>query len=151
MTKAEQARLQGVAIQGAAAGRRRTAERRAHLPAFRHFPASLLPVEAAVRRARGGGPVRTGRARPHRSPTATPPEVVSKILYLRQHYHFGPGKIADYLKRFHQRRGGRLVGASHPGAARDEPAAGQSEASAARASAGSATRSRSPGTGCRWT
>ena len=40
--------------------------------------------------------------RPHRSPRATPHEVVSKILYLRQHYHFGPGKIADYLKRFHQ-------------------------------------------------
>src|SRR5262249_5747328 len=39
---------------------------------------------------------------PHRSPRATPREVVSKILYLRQHYHFGPGKIADYLKRFHQ-------------------------------------------------
>jgi transposase len=38
---------------------------------------------------------------PHRSPRATPPDVVSKILYLRQHYHFGPGKIADYLKRFH--------------------------------------------------
>jgi len=37
-----------------------------------------------------------------RSPQATPPEVVSKILYLRQTYHFGPGKIADYLKRFHQ-------------------------------------------------
>jgi transposase len=42
------------------------------------------------------------RARaPHRSPRATPAEVVSKILYLRQHYHFGPGKIADYLKRFY--------------------------------------------------
>ena len=42
------------------------------------------------------------RARaPHRSPRATPAEVVSKILYLRQHYHFGPGKIVDYLKRFH--------------------------------------------------
>ena len=42
------------------------------------------------------------RARaPHHSPRATPTEVVSKILYLRQHYHFGPGKIADYLKRFH--------------------------------------------------
>ena len=42
------------------------------------------------------------RARaPHRSPRATPAAVVSKILYLRQHYHFGPGKIADYLKRFH--------------------------------------------------
>jgi transposase InsO family protein len=39
---------------------------------------------------------------PHRSPTATRPEVISKIVYLRQHYHFGPGKIADYLRRFHQ-------------------------------------------------
>lgn len=39
---------------------------------------------------------------PHRSPKATPREVVSKILYLRQNYHFGPGKIADYLKRFHR-------------------------------------------------
>jgi transposase InsO family protein len=42
------------------------------------------------------------RARtPHCSPRATPPDVVSKILYLRQRYHFGPGKIADYLQRFH--------------------------------------------------
>lgn len=40
--------------------------------------------------------------RPLRSPRATPPEVVSKILYLRQNYHFGPGKISDYLARFHQ-------------------------------------------------
>jgi len=39
---------------------------------------------------------------PKRSPRATAPEVVSKILYLRQHYHFGPGRIAAYLKRFHQ-------------------------------------------------
>jgi transposase len=39
---------------------------------------------------------------PHRSPRATSSEVVSKILYLRQHYHFGPGRIADYLSRFHQ-------------------------------------------------
>lgn len=39
---------------------------------------------------------------PQRSPRATPREVVSKILYLRQTYHFGPGRIADYLKRFHQ-------------------------------------------------
>jgi transposase InsO family protein len=38
---------------------------------------------------------------PHRSPRATPPDVVSKILYLRQNYHFGPRKISDYLKRFH--------------------------------------------------
>ena len=40
--------------------------------------------------------------RPHRLPRATPTTVVSKILYLRQTYHFGPGKIEDYLKRFHQ-------------------------------------------------
>ena len=32
---------------------------------------------------------------PHRSPHATAREVISKILYLRQHYHFGPGRIAD--------------------------------------------------------
>jgi transposase InsO family protein len=35
-------------------------------------------------------------------PRATPPEVVSKILYLRQHYHFGAGRIRAYLARFHQ-------------------------------------------------
>lgn len=35
-------------------------------------------------------------------PRATAPAVISKILYLRQTYHFGPGKIADYLQRFHQ-------------------------------------------------
>ena len=38
---------------------------------------------------------------PRRSPRATAGEVVSKILYLRQHYHFGPGRIAAYLLRFH--------------------------------------------------
>jgi transposase InsO family protein len=39
---------------------------------------------------------------PLRSPGATPADVVRKILSLRQQYHFGPGTIADYLKRFHQ-------------------------------------------------
>jgi transposase InsO family protein len=39
--------------------------------------------------------------KPLRSPRAKPPEVVSKILYLRQNYHFGPGKISDYLARSH--------------------------------------------------
>src|SRR5437762_13339819 len=39
---------------------------------------------------------------PVRSPRATPREVISKILYLRQHYHFGPARIAAYLKRFHR-------------------------------------------------
>ena len=38
---------------------------------------------------------------PHISPNATRTEVVGKIIYLRQHYHFGPAKIAMYLKRYH--------------------------------------------------
>jgi hypothetical protein len=28
-------------------------------------------------------------------------DVVGKILYRRQHCHFGPTKIAMYLKRYH--------------------------------------------------
>jgi hypothetical protein len=39
--------------------------------------------------------------RPKTSPNATHADVVGKILYLRQNYHFGPGKIAMYLARYH--------------------------------------------------
>jgi transposase len=39
---------------------------------------------------------------PHNSPTATGGDVVEKILWLRQQYHFGPGKISMYLERYHQ-------------------------------------------------
>src|SRR5437764_14734146 len=39
--------------------------------------------------------------RPKTSPRATHADVVGKILYLRQNYHFGPAKIAMYLKRYH--------------------------------------------------
>jgi transposase len=39
--------------------------------------------------------------RPRHSPNATHVDIVGKILYLRQNYHFGPGKIAMYLKRYH--------------------------------------------------
>jgi transposase len=39
--------------------------------------------------------------RPRHSPNATHVDVVGTILYLRQNYHFGPGKIAMYLKRYH--------------------------------------------------
>jgi len=38
---------------------------------------------------------------PHHSPRATHVDVVGKILYLRQNYHFGPGKISMYLKPYH--------------------------------------------------
>jgi transposase InsO family protein len=39
--------------------------------------------------------------RPKVSPGATHVDVVGKILYLRQNYHFGPGKISMYLRRYH--------------------------------------------------
>jgi hypothetical protein len=35
-------------------------------------------------------------------PNATPRNVVSKILYLRERYRFGPARINSYLHRFHQ-------------------------------------------------
>ena len=43
----------------------------------------------------------TGRRRRCTRPNATKTEVVGKIIYLRQHYHFGPLKISMYLKRYH--------------------------------------------------
>src|SRR5215469_8939483 len=39
--------------------------------------------------------------RPLHIPNETPAEVISKIIYLRQNYHFGPAKISMYLKRYH--------------------------------------------------
>jgi transposase InsO family protein len=38
---------------------------------------------------------------PLSSPNATPIEVVGKVVYLRRNYHFGPHKIAMYLRRYH--------------------------------------------------
>jgi len=56
-----------------------------------------------LRRYEAGGlaSLRDGSSRPHTSPRATKTEVVGKIVYLRQTYHFGPHKIAMYLKRYH--------------------------------------------------
>lgn len=45
--------------------------------------------------------LRDGSSRPHTRPNATRAEVVAKIVYLRQTYHFGPHKIAMYLERYH--------------------------------------------------
>ncbi len=46
--------------------------------------------------------LRDRSSRPHLSPRATQEQVVGKIIYLRQHYHFGPNRIAMYLKRYHE-------------------------------------------------
>jgi transposase InsO family protein len=56
-----------------------------------------------LRRYEDGGleALRDRSSRPHVSPKATRVEVVGKIIYLRQTYHFGPHKIAMYLKRYH--------------------------------------------------
>jgi transposase InsO family protein len=45
--------------------------------------------------------LRDGSSRPLTSPGATKTEVVGKIVYLRQNYHFGPQKISMYLKHYH--------------------------------------------------
>ncbi|MFF4131872.1 helix-turn-helix domain-containing protein [Streptomyces mirabilis] len=45
--------------------------------------------------------LRTRSKAPKHSPNATHVEVVGKIIHLRQNYHFGPEKIAMYLKRYH--------------------------------------------------
>lgn len=45
--------------------------------------------------------LRDRSSRPHHSPNETDTEVVGKIMYLRQNYHFGPHKISMYLKRYH--------------------------------------------------
>jgi transposase InsO family protein len=101
MTKAEQTRLWAwrckVVTEGCARARNiaRTC---------RHFGISRQAFYRWKRRfdADGEAGLWDRSTRPHRSPTAIPSEVISKVLYLRQHYHFGPGRIADYLQRFHQ-------------------------------------------------
>ena len=101
MTKTEQTRLwtwRLKVIQHASAGVRNVAR------TCRHFGISRQLFYKWKKRydAHGAAGLYDRPRRPHRSPRATPAAVVSKILYLRQTYHFGPGKIADYLKRFHE-------------------------------------------------
>jgi transposase InsO family protein len=49
----------------------------------------------------GADGLRDRSKRPRLSPNTTKAEVVEKIVYLRQHYHFGPHRISMYLKRYH--------------------------------------------------
>jgi transposase len=55
------------------------------------------------RRYEAGGleALRDRSKRPQSCPHETSTEIVGKIIYLRQNYHFGPTKIAMYLKRYH--------------------------------------------------
>ncbi|MWA07218.1 helix-turn-helix domain-containing protein [Actinomadura sp. LD22] len=45
--------------------------------------------------------LRDRSSRPHHSLNATHTDIVNKIAYLRQHYHFGPLKIQMCLQRYH--------------------------------------------------
>lgn len=49
----------------------------------------------------GDDGLRDRSSAPFHSPNETSVEIVGKIVYLRQHYHFGPDKISMYLKRYH--------------------------------------------------
>ena len=49
----------------------------------------------------GADGLRDRSRRPLHSPRATKTEVLAKIIYLRENYHFGPWKIKMYLQRYH--------------------------------------------------
>jgi len=99
MTKGEQARLTAWRLKVL----RYAAEERNVARACRRFGISRKSFyKWKQRHAEHGDAGLCDRPRtPQRSPRATAREVVSKILYLRQHYHFGPARIAAYVHRFH--------------------------------------------------
>jgi transposase len=101
MTKAEQARLVAWRLKVL---RYSQGEPRQVARTCRHFGISRNVFYRWKRRfeAHGEAGLADRSRAPLRSPRATPDAVVSKILYLRQQYHFGAGRIADYLKRFHE-------------------------------------------------
>jgi transposase InsO family protein len=101
MNKSEQARLVAWRAKLLAAARD---DPRSVARTCRHFGISRQAFYKWKKRYDADGDVGLcDRSRaPHRSPGATAKDVVSKVLHLRQTYHFGPGKIRDYLKRFHQ-------------------------------------------------
>lgn len=70
----------------------------------RYFGITRQAFYRWLRRFEEHGPegLRDRSRRPRVSPNATKAEVVGKIVYLRQSYHFGPHKISMYLKRYHE-------------------------------------------------
>ena len=92
MTKAEQARRLAwrfKVLQQACEQSRNVAR------TCRHFGISRQAYYRWKRRydAHGAAGLADRSSRPVRSPQATPPEVVSKILYLRQTYHSAPARL----------------------------------------------------------
>ncbi|MFJ9867776.1 helix-turn-helix domain-containing protein [Streptomyces sp. NPDC101165] len=119
---------------------------------YRYFGISRQAYYTWYRRYQADGVegLRTRSKAPKTSPNATHVEVAGKIIYLRQNYHFGPEKIAMYLKRYHD------VTISKSGVWRilnrlDMAACRPPSATNATTADGSDTRSSCPATGCRST
>jgi hypothetical protein len=88
--------------------------------------------------------------RPQTCPHETPTEIVGKIIYLRQNYHFGPTKIAMYLKRYPTCRSAtRVYGASSSGWA--STGCPLPSGTSPKTGGGSGMRSSCPATTCRST
>lgn len=101
MTKAEQARLVAWRL-GCCSTPGPDRTDRPHLPALWQLRPTFYKWRRRYEAYDAAGLCDRSRA-PKCSPRATPPAVVSKILYLRQTVPFwGAGRIRDYLKRFHQ-------------------------------------------------
>ena len=66
----------------------------------------------------GAEGLRDGSSRPLNSPNKTPADVVGKVVYLRQRYHFGPLTISMYLARTHD------IQIGHSGATASSSASG---------------------------
>jgi hypothetical protein len=130
MTKAEQARVTAWRLKIL---RWSQNEPRQVARTCRHFGISRTAFYRWKRRFDAHGEAGLGdRPRtPRRSPRAIPREVVSKILYLRQQYHFGPGRIAALPQTLSPGEDCLLFRAPDTRQARHESAAGKSEASAA--------------------
>ena len=64
--------------------------------------------------AEGPAGLRDRSKRPQSCPHETSTEIVGKIIYLRQNYHFGPTKIAMYLKALPRCDHQRLRCLAHP-------------------------------------
>jgi len=101
MTKGEQARLMAWRLKVL----RQAADEQNVARVCRRFGISRKSLYKWKRRhaEHGDGGVGDRPRTPRRSPRAIAREVVGKILHLRQHYHFGPTRIAAYLTRFHFR------------------------------------------------
>lgn len=90
----------------------------------RYFGISRQTFYAWLRRYQEKGleGLRDRSSRPRVSPNATSAEVVGKIIYLRQHYHFGPEKISS-ISAATRADDQPLGGVADPETARSQPAA----------------------------